>query len=102
VRIVAAEWTPAKMMSKTAEVGPATVALFEAIMKAAHRQGPVLPRHHRARQSTAMRLEAASRHGNDIGATSYGSSPRSSSMGSTRLAHDTRRLRHARAGRQLR
>ena len=29
-----AEWTPAKMMSEAAKIGPATVALFEAIMKA--------------------------------------------------------------------
>ena len=29
-----AEWTPARMMSEAAKVGPATVALFEAIMKA--------------------------------------------------------------------
>jgi len=33
-----AEWTPAKMMSEAAKVGPATVALFEAIMK---RQSPI-------------------------------------------------------------
>src|ERR1700680_3024593 len=29
-----AQWTPAKMMSEAAKVGPATAALFEAIMKA--------------------------------------------------------------------
>jgi transposase len=29
-----AEWTPARMMSEAAKVGPATTALFEAIMKA--------------------------------------------------------------------
>ena len=29
-----AEWTPAKMMDDAAKIGPATVALFEAIMKA--------------------------------------------------------------------
>src|SRR5258705_11371834 len=29
-----AEWTPAKMMSIAAKIGPSTIALFEAIMKA--------------------------------------------------------------------
>jgi transposase len=72
-----AEWTPAKMMSEAAKVGPATVALFEAIMKAKPHpeQGfrSCLGIVGLARSYGVTRLEAASRRGNDIGATSYGS-----------------------------
>lgn len=72
-----AEWTPAKMMSKAVEVGPATVALFEAIMKAKPHpeQGfrSCLGIIGLGKSYGIMRLEAASRRGNDIGATSYGS-----------------------------
>ena len=72
-----AEWTPAKMMSKAAEVGPATVALFEAIMKAKPHpeQGfrSCLGIIGLGKSYGVTRLEAASRRGNDIGATSYGS-----------------------------
>jgi transposase len=72
-----AEWTPAKMMSEAAKVGSATVALFEAIMKAKPHpeQGfrSCLGIIGLARSYGATRLEAASRRGNDIGATSYGS-----------------------------
>ena len=72
-----AEWTPAKMMIEAAKVGPATVALFEAIMKAKPHpeQGfrSCLGIVGLARSYGVTRLEAASRRGNDIGATSYGS-----------------------------
>ena len=72
-----AEWTPAKMMSEAAKVGPATVALFEAIMKAKPHpeQGfrSCLGIIGLAKSYGVTRLEAASRRGNDIGATSYGS-----------------------------
>jgi transposase len=72
-----AEWTPAKMMIEAAKVGPATVALFEAIMKARPHpeQGfrSCLGIVGLARSYGVIRLEAAARRGNDIGATSYGS-----------------------------
>ncbi len=72
-----AEWTPARMMSEAAKVGPATVALFAAIMKAKPHpeQGfrSCLGIIGLARSYGATRLEAASRRGSDIGATSYGS-----------------------------
>jgi len=72
-----AEWTPTKMMIEAAKVGPATVALFEAIMKAKPHpeQGfrSCLGIVGLARSYGVTRLEAASRRGNDIGATSYGS-----------------------------
>ena len=65
------------MMSEAAKVGPATVALFEAIMKAKPHpeQGfrSCLGIVGLARSYGAARLEAAARRGNDIGATSYGS-----------------------------
>jgi transposase len=72
-----AEWTPAKMMSEAAKVGSATVALFDAIMKAKPHpeQGSrsCLGIIGLIRSYGVTRLEAASRRGNDIGATSYGS-----------------------------
>ena len=72
-----AEWTPARMMSEAAKVGLATVALFEAIMKAKPHpeQGfrSCLGIVGLTRSYGVIRLEAASRRGNDIGATSYGS-----------------------------
>jgi transposase len=72
-----AEWTPARMMSEAAKVGPATVALFAAIMKAKPHpeQGfrSCLGIVGLARSYGVTRLEAASRRGSDIGATSYGS-----------------------------
>ena len=72
-----AEWTPARMMSEAAKIGPATIALVEAIMKAK----PHPEQGFRAclgilrleKSYGAQRLEAACRRGNDIGATSYGS-----------------------------
>jgi transposase len=72
-----AEWTPAKMMDEAAKVGPATVALFEAIMKAKPHpeQGfrSCLGIIGLGRSYGTARLEAASRRGNTIGAISYGS-----------------------------
>ena len=72
-----AEWTPARMMSEAARVGPATVALFAAIMKAKPHpeQGfrSCLGIVRLARSYGVTRLEAASRRGNSIGATTYGS-----------------------------
>ncbi len=72
-----AEWTPTRMMSAAAKIGPATIALVEAIMKAK----PHPEQGFRAclgilrleKSYGAQRLEAACRRGNDIGATSYGS-----------------------------
>ena len=72
-----AEWTPARMMRHAASIGPATVALVEAIMKAKPHpeQGfrACLGILRLARSYGEARLEAACRRGNDIGATSYGS-----------------------------
>jgi transposase len=72
-----AEWTPARMMGAAAKIGPATIALIEAIMKAK----PHPEQGFRAclgilrleKSFGAQRLEAACHRGNDIGATSYGS-----------------------------
>jgi transposase len=72
-----AEWTPARMMSAAAKIGPSTIALVEAIMKAK----PHPEQGFRAclgilrleKSYGAQRLEAACHRGNDIGATSYGS-----------------------------
>jgi transposase len=72
-----AEWTPARMMGAAAKIGPATIALVEAIMKAK----PHPEQGFRAclgilrleKSYGAQRLEAACHRGNDIGATSYGS-----------------------------
>jgi transposase len=72
-----AEWTPAKVMSIAAKIGPSTIALFEAIMKAK----PHPEQGFRAclgilrleKSYGAQRVEAACHRGNDIGATSYGS-----------------------------
>ena len=72
-----AEWTPARMMTAAAKIGPSTIALVEAIMKAkphpeqGFRAGLGILRLERS--YGAARLEAACRRGNDIGATSYGS-----------------------------
>ena len=72
-----AEWTPAKMMSEAARIGPATIALVEAIMKAKPHpeQGfrSCLGIMRLVRTYGSERVEAASRRGNDIGATTYGS-----------------------------
>ena len=70
-----AEWTPSRMMRHAASIGPATIALVEAIMRAK----PHPEQGFRAclgilrleRSYGPARLEAACRRGNDIGATTY-------------------------------
>jgi transposase len=72
-----AEWSPARMLRKAGTIGPATVGLFEAIMKAK-------PHPEQGFRSCLgiiglmesygpQRIEAAAKRGNDIGATTYGS-----------------------------
>ncbi|HZD29183.1 MAG TPA: IS21 family transposase [Xanthobacteraceae bacterium] len=72
-----AEWTPARMLREAEKIGPATIALIEAIMKAKPHpeQGfrATLGILRLARSYGSARIEAACRRGNDIGATSYGS-----------------------------
>jgi len=72
-----AEWTPAKMMDEAAKVGSATIALFEAIMKAKPHpeQGfrSCLGIISLVRNYGPKRVEAACRRGNTIGTTTYGS-----------------------------
>src|SRR5262249_5165590 len=72
-----AEWTPARMMRHAASIGPATIALVEAIMKAKPHpeQGfrACLGILRLVRSYGAARLEAACRRGNEIGGTTYGS-----------------------------
>jgi transposase len=72
-----AEWTPTRMMRQAEKIGPSTIALVEAIMKAK----PHPEQGFRAclgilrleKSYGAQRLEAACHRGNDIGATTYGS-----------------------------
>ena len=65
------------MLREAAKIGPATIALFEAIMKAKPHpeQGfrSCLGILSLVRSYGPERVEAASRRGNDIGATTYGS-----------------------------
>jgi transposase len=65
------------MMREAGKIGPATIALVEAIMKAKPHpeQGfrACMGILRLARSYRAARLEAACQRGNDIGATSYGS-----------------------------
>jgi transposase len=72
-----AEWTPSRMMRHAASIGPATIALVEAIMKAKPHpeQGfrACLGIVRLARSYGPARLEAACRRGNEIGAHTYGS-----------------------------
>ena len=72
-----AAWTPAKMMDEAAVTGPATMALFEVIMKAKlhPEQGfcSCLGIIGLAKSYGTARLEAASRRGNTISAVRYGS-----------------------------
>jgi transposase len=72
-----AEWTPARLMREASKIGPATIALVEAIMKAKPHpeQGfrACLGILRLARSYGSARLEAACKRGNDIGATTYGS-----------------------------
>jgi len=70
-----AEWTPARLTQEAAKIGPATIALIEAIMKAKPHpeQGfrSCLGILRLVKSYGAQRLEAACRRGNDIGATTY-------------------------------
>ena len=72
-----AEWTPARLRREAARIGPATIALIEAIMAAKPHpeQGfrACLGILRLARSYGSARIEAACRRGNDIGATTYGS-----------------------------
>ena len=72
-----AEWTPDRMVSEAAKLGPATVALLEAIMKAKPHpeQGfrSCLGIISLVKSYGPARVEAACRRGNNIGATTYGS-----------------------------
>jgi transposase len=72
-----AEWTPARLMQEAEKIGPATLALFEAIMRAKPHpeQGfrSCLGILRLAKDYGVERLDAACRRGNDIGARSYGS-----------------------------
>ncbi|MDF0523443.1 IS21 family transposase [Bradyrhizobium yuanmingense] len=72
-----AEWTPTRIKREAAKIGPATIALVEAIMKAKPHpeQGfrACLGILRLARSYGSARVEAGCRRGNDIGATSYGS-----------------------------
>ena len=72
-----AEWTPARMMGAAAEVGPAAVAMFEAIMKGKPHpeQGfrSCLGIISLVKSYRAARVEAACRRGNHVGSATYGS-----------------------------
>jgi len=72
-----AEWTPARMLREAERIGPATTALFEAIMKAKPHpeQGfrSCLGILRLEKSYGVTRIEAAAKRGNDIGATTYGS-----------------------------
>jgi transposase len=72
-----AEWSPARMMGEAEKIGPATAALFSAIMKAKPHpeQGfrSCLGILGLVKSYGAPRVEAAARRGNEIGATTYGS-----------------------------
>ena len=72
-----AEWTPTRMMKEAARIGPATVALFDAIMRAKPHpeQGfrSCLGILRLEKSYGAARIEAAAKRGNDIGATTCGS-----------------------------
>jgi transposase len=65
------------MLREAAKIGPATIALFEAIMKAKlhPEQGfrSCLGVLSLVKSYGPERIEAAARRGNDIGATTYGS-----------------------------
>src|SRR5262245_27788229 len=67
---------PARMMREAGKIGPATIALVEAIMQAKPHpeQGfrAALGILRLARSYCSARIEAACRRGNDIGATNYG------------------------------
>jgi len=72
-----ADWTPQRIMTEAAVIGPAMIALIEAILKAK----PHPEQGFRAAKGILQlaksygipRLEAAAERGNDIGAVTYGS-----------------------------
>ena len=72
-----AEWSPARLLREAAKIGPATAALFEAIMKAKPHpeQGfrSCLGILSLVKGYGPERVEAAAQRGNDISATTYGS-----------------------------
>src|SRR6201981_3522447 len=72
-----AEWSPARLVGEAEKIGPATVALFEAVMKAKPHpeQGfrSCLGILSLVKGYGPERIEAAAGRGNDIRATSYGS-----------------------------
>ena len=72
-----AEWSPERMLREAGKIGPATIALFEAIMKAKPHpeQGfrSCLGILSLVKSYGPDRIEAAAKRGNDIGATTYGS-----------------------------
>jgi transposase len=72
-----AEWSPARMQREARKIGPATVALFAAIMRAKPHpeQGfrSCLGILNLLKSYGPARVEAAARRGNDIGAKTYGS-----------------------------
>ena len=72
-----AEWTPVRMMEEAGKIGPATVALFEAIMrgKPHPEQGfrSCLGVISLVKSYGPARVEAACRRGNHVGSTTYGS-----------------------------
>jgi transposase len=72
-----AEWSPARMLREAGKIGPATIALFEAVMKAKPHpeQGfrSCLGILSLVKSYGPERIEAAARRGNDIRATTYGS-----------------------------
>jgi transposase len=72
-----AEWSPARMLREAEKIGPATIALFETIMKAKPHpeQGfrSCLGILSLVKSYGPARIEAAARRGNDIRATTYGS-----------------------------
>jgi transposase len=72
-----AEWTPARMLRMAGQIGPATVALFEAIMKAKPHpeQGfrTCLGIIRLVDSYGPQRIEAAAKRANDIRATNLGS-----------------------------
>jgi transposase len=86
-----AEWTPARLTQEAAKIGPATIALIEAIMKAKPHpeQGfrSCLGILRLVKSYGAQRLEAACRRGNDIGATTYCSIASILKQGLDRVPH---------------
>jgi transposase len=72
-----AEWTPARLVREAEKIGPATIALFEAIMTAKPHpeQGfrSCLGILSLVKSYGPERIEAAAKRGNDIRATTYGS-----------------------------